>query len=73
LKTLALLGGPIRSSFEADVFKAMRASDRALGFSLGEFPNAERYYAGAMSLPIFSAMTENEQNCVIEALASALV
>jgi dTDP-4-amino-4,6-dideoxygalactose transaminase len=51
----------------------MRASDRALGFSLGEFPNAERYYAGAMSLPIFSAMTENEQNCVIEALASALV
>ena len=46
---------------------------RAFGFSLGEFPNAERYYAGAMSLPIFSAMTENEQNCVIEALASALL
>jgi dTDP-4-amino-4,6-dideoxygalactose transaminase len=73
----------------ADVFKAMRARGigvnvhyipvhtqpyyRAFGFSLGEFPNAERYYAGAMSLPIFSAMTENEQNCVIEALASALV
>jgi UDP-4-amino-4,6-dideoxy-N-acetyl-beta-L-altrosamine transaminase len=73
----------------AEVFKAMRARGigvnvhyipvhtqpyyRALGFSPGEFPNAERYYAGAMSLPIFSAMTENEQNCVIEALASALL
>jgi UDP-4-amino-4,6-dideoxy-N-acetyl-beta-L-altrosamine transaminase len=73
----------------AEVFKAMRAKGigvnvhyipvhtqpyyRALGFSPGSFPNAERYYAGAISLPMFPTMTEKEQDCVIEALTSALV
>jgi dTDP-4-amino-4,6-dideoxygalactose transaminase len=73
----------------ADVFKAMRAKGigvnvhyipvhtqpyyRALGFSPGAFPNAERYYAGAISLPLFPTMTDHEQDCIIEALQSALV
>jgi dTDP-4-amino-4,6-dideoxygalactose transaminase len=71
-----------------EVFKAMRARGigvnvhyipvhtqpyyRALGFSPGTFPKAERYYAGAISLPIFPTMTENEQNSVVEALKNAL-
>lgn len=44
----------------------------ALGFHAGQFPNAERYYAGAISLPMFPTLTETDQDTVIRALGAAL-
>ena len=43
-----------------------------LGFRAGDFPEAERYYANAISLPMFPALTTEEQDRVIEALHGAL-
>ncbi|MDA4848651.1 UDP-4-amino-4,6-dideoxy-N-acetyl-beta-L-altrosamine transaminase [Hoeflea poritis] len=45
---------------------------RDLGFSDGDFPEAERYYAEAISLPLFPAMTEAMQDEVVDALAGLL-
>lgn len=44
---------------------------RDLGFEQGHCPNAEAYYAQAISLPIFPAMTDAEQQQVIAAVAEA--
>jgi UDP-4-amino-4,6-dideoxy-N-acetyl-beta-L-altrosamine transaminase len=41
---------------------------RRLGFALGAFPEAERYYAGALSIPIYPAMTDLQQDTVISTL-----
>lgn len=38
------------------------------GFAAGMYPVAEHYYAGAISLPMFAAMTERQQDRVISAL-----
>tara|TARA_B110000008_G_C16966572_1_gene562257 strand:+ start:2198 stop:3355 length:1158 start_codon:yes stop_codon:yes gene_type:complete len=43
-----------------------------LGFSKGDFPNAENYYSGAISIPIFQSMRKDQQDQVIDALNSAL-
>jgi UDP-4-amino-4,6-dideoxy-N-acetyl-beta-L-altrosamine transaminase len=45
---------------------------RRLGFGPGMFPEAELYYAEAITLPLFPAMTEREQSAVVAALAAAL-
>jgi len=45
---------------------------RAMGFGHGDFPNAERYYAQAISLPLFPTMTEAQQTEVVAALGRAL-
>ena len=45
---------------------------RRLGFHPGQFPASEDYYAGAISLPMFPAMTDDEQDSVIEALREVL-
>jgi UDP-4-amino-4,6-dideoxy-N-acetyl-beta-L-altrosamine transaminase len=45
---------------------------RDRGFGEGDFPNAEHYYAGAISLPMFSHLSEADQDTVISALRSAL-
>jgi UDP-4-amino-4,6-dideoxy-N-acetyl-beta-L-altrosamine transaminase len=45
---------------------------RAMGFATGDFPEAERYYREAISLPMYPRMTEDEQNRVVEALTGAL-
>lgn len=45
---------------------------RALGFSRGDFPAAEQYYAGAISIPLFPAMTAQQQRRVVDALRMAL-
>jgi UDP-4-amino-4,6-dideoxy-N-acetyl-beta-L-altrosamine transaminase len=37
-------------------------------FSRGQFPVAERYYERALSIPLFAAMTDAEQDRVVEAL-----
>lgn len=43
-----------------------------MGFRLGDFPEAERYYAQAISLPMYSALTDDEQDTVVDALQRAL-
>jgi len=45
---------------------------RDLGFSKGDFPQAEAYYAGTISLPMFFGMTDAEQDQVVAAVRSAL-
>lgn len=41
---------------------------RNMGFKKGDFPEAERYYSEAISLPIFSAMTAEQQSTVVSTL-----
>ena len=41
---------------------------RGLGFTAGSFPEAERYYSEAISLPMFPSMTDEDQDQVIAAL-----
>ena len=71
-----------------EVFEALRATGigvnvhyipvhtqpwyRGLGFAPGDFPQAEHYYAHAISLPMFPTLTEAQQAEVIAALGSAL-
>jgi UDP-4-amino-4,6-dideoxy-N-acetyl-beta-L-altrosamine transaminase len=45
---------------------------RALGFMPGDFPAAEHYYAHAISLPLFPALTTADQERVAGALRAAL-
>ena len=45
---------------------------RKLGFRDGLCPNAEQYYAGAISLPMFYSMTDAEQDRVVAAVGKAL-
>ena len=70
----------------ADLFKAMRKDEigvnvhyipvplqpyyRRLGFKPGDFPLAEAYYRRCLSIPMFAAMTEGEQDRVMERLAA---
>lgn len=41
---------------------------RDLGFKPGTFPAAEHFYAGALSIPMFAAMTNAEQDRVVAAI-----
>lgn len=43
-----------------------------MGFQIGDFPEAERYYREAISLPMFQTMTEQQQDEVTAALHKAL-
>lgn len=43
-----------------------------MGFKVGDFPEAERYYSEAISLPMFQNMSEAQQDQVIHALKSAI-
>lgn len=43
-----------------------------LGFHTGQFPEAERYYAQAMSLPLFSGLSDEQQKNVIDTLYNIL-
>ena len=76
------------SARRADVFAALRAARigvnvhyipihtqpyyRHLGFMPGDFPAAESYYARAMSLPLFPALTDAQQERVAEVLRREL-
>ena len=42
------------------------------GYGKKQYPNAESYYAGALSLPLYPALLEKEQDFVIEKLREAL-
>lgn len=71
-----------------EVFEAMRTSGigvnlhyipvhtqpyyQRLGFKPGDFPEAERYYAEAISLPMFPTMSEEQQDDVVAALRMAV-
>jgi UDP-4-amino-4,6-dideoxy-N-acetyl-beta-L-altrosamine transaminase len=45
---------------------------RALGFRPGDFPHSEAYYARCLSLPMFAALTDADQERVCEALRRVL-
>lgn len=45
---------------------------RARGFAPGHCPEAERYYAGALSLPLHPRLSESEQNHVVMQLGEVL-
>ncbi|MDE2397488.1 MAG: UDP-4-amino-4,6-dideoxy-N-acetyl-beta-L-altrosamine transaminase, partial [Burkholderiales bacterium] len=45
---------------------------RRLGFARGDFPAAERYYAGALSLPLYPALSHAQQDRVVAVLRRAL-
>ena len=45
---------------------------RRLGFTPGDFPQAEAYYAKALTLPLFPRLTDADQDRVVAALAKAL-
>jgi len=45
---------------------------RRLGFRPGDFPEAERYYDQALSLPLYATLTESDQGRIVTALRRAL-
>lgn len=45
---------------------------KALGFQDGDFPNAEEYYRNAITIPLFPAMSADEQTRVVKALHEVL-
>jgi len=45
---------------------------RRMGFETGDFPEAERFYGRAISLPIYGTLTDAQQDQVIAALAETL-
>jgi dTDP-4-amino-4,6-dideoxygalactose transaminase len=45
---------------------------RALGFKPGHCPEAERYGEEALSLPLYPALSDGEQDQVVEALRAAV-
>lgn len=71
-----------------EVFDAMRAAGigvnvhyipvhtqpyyRELGFSSGMFPAAESYYEDAITVPLFSKMTDAQQDTVVDSLETIL-
>ncbi|MEH6459381.1 UDP-4-amino-4,6-dideoxy-N-acetyl-beta-L-altrosamine transaminase [Chitinimonas sp. JJ19] len=45
---------------------------QALGFKQGDYPEAEQYYAEAISLPMYAALQDGEQDQVVAALRQAI-
>ncbi len=45
---------------------------RRLGFSVGDFPAAERYASRTLSLPLFPALTDAQQDHVVDVLRAVL-
>ena len=43
-----------------------------MGFSIGDFPNSESYYADAISLPMYQGLTFEQQDEVVTKLLTAL-
>lgn len=81
------LGDEVAAS-RADVFAGMRAAGigvnvhyipihtqpqyTRLGFQRGDFANAERYYDRAISIPLFPAMTDEQQDIVVETVSKLI-
>lgn len=45
---------------------------RRMGFKPGDFPHAEAWYEGAISLPLYPALTDAQQDEVVQALREAV-
>ena len=43
-----------------------------LGFRRGDFPASERYYSRAISIPLYPALTEDQQDRIVSALSGVL-
>ena len=43
---------------------------RSMGFKIGDFPESEKYYSQAISLPMYPDFSEDDQNKVVDILAS---
>ena len=43
-----------------------------MGFKVGDYPQAEKYYAEVMSLPMYQTLSDQQQDRVVEALKKAL-
>ena len=41
-----------------------------MGFKIGDFPESEKYYSEAISLPMYPNLSEEDQNTVVDVLAS---
>lgn len=50
----------------------MQPHYKRMGFKVGDFVEAERYYAEAISLPMFQTLTEGQQDEVVAALRKVL-
>jgi len=46
---------------------------RKMGFQWGDFPQAEAYYRGAISLPMYPTLSTEQQDRVVKVLRSALL
>lgn len=71
-----------------EVFEALRAREimvnlhyipvhtqpyyQAMGFAVGDYPEAEKYYAEAISIPLFPTLKESEQDYVVETIIDIL-
>ncbi len=44
-----------------------------MGFTAGDFPVAEKYYSGALSLPMYATLTEEDQDEVVRCLKTVLL
>lgn len=71
-----------------EVFEALRAKEimvnlhyipvhtqpfyQEMGFGAGDFPEAEKYYSEAISIPLFPTLTNTEQDFVVETLKEAM-
>lgn len=87
LYVIRLRPGEIKTSHR-EVFESLRAQGigvnlhyipvhtqpyyQKMGFKAGDFPEAERYYAEAISLPMFPNLQEKQQDEVLAALRTAL-
>ena len=76
------------SKTHSQVFDALREKDigvnlhyipvhtqpyyKSMGFRVGDFPNAEQYYAEAISLPIFQTLSDEQQIQVVDVLHKVL-
>jgi dTDP-4-amino-4,6-dideoxygalactose transaminase len=45
---------------------------RGLGFGPGDFPEAERYYRSAITLPLFPDLTFDQQDRIVACLGAVL-
>jgi dTDP-4-amino-4,6-dideoxygalactose transaminase len=45
---------------------------RERGFKVGQFPNAEAYYARALTIPLYPGLAEDQQDAVVEHLTAML-
>jgi UDP-4-amino-4,6-dideoxy-N-acetyl-beta-L-altrosamine transaminase len=46
---------------------------KAMGFRVGDFPESEKYYSEAISLPMFPSLSEEDQDKVVEVLGSIVI